>query len=493
MYRYILLISSLLILFSGCEKTKESDEMPAENDEIERIKEIPEYFNYDENDKSFKIQCIEDIENLKNYSRDELEKYIENITITFRYEDNNLPNDLKYIERFPNIKILNIYLGEKNIDNFESLLFLKNIEELYIYHTENIDILTISRLKTLKSLSLYECDELKDISPIGNLNNLEKLNINKCNTPEDINSIFNLTNLKELYLNLEKMPDLAQIKKLTNLEYFEAPVVINKNTLNSLSTLKRLKKIKIMYAGVKDVSPLYKIPGFEEIECMLDLHKAISNCYDYYHRETNPDAIETVKQLLEYGANPNERKQCELIYMDDSYTSFSFEGETTPLIQSRLPIVTELLIKYGARVNDQDKYGRTALMASAFFDEKNNDNLNMKVLLKNGADVNFKKNTGQTALYIAAMKGNIASVKILLNNGADINLRDNKGLSPLMAAKLFSVYPEIYEEMERILKKAGAKMNNADIKLVDKIENDEENYWGMGDVLNMRIYTPGDH
>jgi hypothetical protein len=505
----LIFILSLFVVFSGCENSKKGNETPRGNkeikeiEEIEKIREIPDYDNYNKENKSFEIRSIRNIEALNNFSQEEIEKYIERITITFWYRENNLPNDFNYIERFPNIKGLIIYSCYEDIDNYESLLSLKKIEEMEIKYVKNFDIPTIAKLKTLKSLSLYECDELKDISALGNLNNLEKLEIKDCDNIENINPIFDITSLKELRLYFKKMPNLTQIKKLTNLEYFEASVVIDKNLLDSLTNLKRLKKIKIMYAGVKDVSPLFKIPGFMEIECMLDLHEAISNCYDYhrgeteYQKESNSnDAVETVKRLLENGANPNERKQGHLLYLNDSYSSFELEGEITPLTQSRVPGVTELLIKYGARVNDQDKYGRTALMVSAFFDDKDDDNLNMKVLLKNGADVNFRKNTGQTALYLAAMNNNIASVKILLNNGADINLRDNQGVSPLMAAKIF-IYSEDYEEMEKVLKKAGAKMNDADIKTVNKIIDDGGNYGEiyrrMGEILSMEVNIPGDH
>jgi len=503
----LIIILFLFILFFGCKNDKKTNEIPAENNEIffenneipaekekiNEIIEIPYYKKYEISSKRFNINRLEDIEYINNFSQEEIKKYIEEISINdwSGENNNNLQEYLKYIEKFSNIKKLDIRLDNKNI-NLEPLLLLKNIEELNIVAAEKIDISTISKLKTLKSLTLYECDEIKDISAIGNLKNLEILKITYCDNIKNINSIFDLSRLKKLYLNIEKMPDFTQINKLTNLEYFEAPVIIDENIINSLSKLKRIKKIKIKYAGVKDVSPLYKIPGFEEIESTLDLHKAISNCYDSYHGVTDPDAIETVKLLLEYGANPNERKQGESIYLDDSFTSFSLETEITPLMQSRLPAVTEMLIKYGARVNDQDKYGRTSLMISAFFDEKNNDNLNMKVLLKNGADVNFKKNTGQTALYLAAINNNIASVKILLNNGADINLRDNKGLSPLMAAKIF-IYHENINKMEQIFKNAGVKMNDADIRLVNKIKEDRGYYDEMAEVLSMEINLPGDH
>lgn len=214
----------------------------------------------------------------------------------------------------------------------------------------------------------------------------------------------------------------------------------------------------------------------------------LSGCKNSKESNETPEEDLNIKNsnLLNYDeyrasqADPNERIKSGPLKRGDATNPYFLYGEITPLMQSREPEITELLIKYGARVNEQDIYGRTALMISACFDGYNEeDNLNARILIKNGADMNIKDNRGQTALYIAIISGNDASLKLLVDNGADVNLRDNRGLSPLMAVNIIFLGRwryglEILEEITKILVKAGAVMNDDDKQRIERIIDKEE-------------------
>ena len=89
------------------------------------------------------------------------------------------------------------------------------------------------------------------------------------------------------------------------------------------------------------------------------------------------------------------------------------------------------LIKKGADVNAQYKYGETALMTAAY-----NGEIDMaKCLFENGADVNASSKYGKTALMIAATWGQIEVVKYLAKCGADLEAEDKDGKTALDMAE----------------------------------------------------------
>jgi ankyrin repeat protein len=497
----ILIILPLFVLFSGCKNSKESNETPDKDWNIKNSK-LFDYHWYNPSKKEYVIKYSEDLAFLDDLSQEEIEEYIENLLC---FIDITEPN---FFERFSHIKSLTYIMGRldnlepltylhnierlsisgENIVNISPLADIKNLEELSITNCNGItDISPIINLKNLKSLYLYDCNGIKDISSIGNLKDLDKLVIINCNNIKDVNFIFDLSNLKTLYLNLENMPDLTQLKKLENLEYFGSKAALDRELLDILLNLKHLQKVTAHYAAVKDDRLLFKLPDFTEIDYLWDMDKEIYN-EEIYNRET-------VKKRLDAGEDPNERRNSGALTRSDAINPYFLYGEITPLMWSRKPETTELLIKYGARVNDQDEYGRTALMISACFDGYNEkDNLNARILMKNGADLNIKNNRGQTALYIAIISENDASIKLLVDNGADVNLRDNRGVSPLMAAKIIhskisGVESEIPEELEKILVKAGAVMNDDDRQKAFRLKERRYEDFTMKEILYM---TGGD-
>ena len=99
-----------------------------------------------------------------------------------------------------------------------------------------------------------------------------------------------------------------------------------------------------------------------------------------------------------------------------------YDASRTALLQAvmngHIPIV-QLLISYGADVNDHDEQGFTPLHECA----NNGDPEMTQFLLDNGARLDVRDDRGMTPLQLAAANGNAKVVELLLERGADINAR----------------------------------------------------------------------
>ena len=88
-------------------------------------------------------------------------------------------------------------------------------------------------------------------------------------------------------------------------------------------------------------------------------------------------------------------------------------------------------VRDGARVDEVDENGRTALMLAAF----NGHAEVVRFLLEQGAQLDVVDGAGRTALMYAASGPNASTVKLLLEKGAGVNLKDSdEGFTPLMFA-----------------------------------------------------------
>jgi ankyrin repeat protein len=105
--------------------------------------------------------------------------------------------------------------------------------------------------------------------------------------------------------------------------------------------------------------------------------------------------------------------------------------------------IAQRLLKAGANVNEEGKYGGALHQAV----ENNHEKL-VKLLLEAGADVN-KVGNGQTPLHIAALKGNSEILKLLLDAGADVSKVNFLGDTPLSVAR----YPRIAKLIESYAKR----------------------------------------
>ncbi len=92
----------------------------------------------------------------------------------------------------------------------------------------------------------------------------------------------------------------------------------------------------------------------------------------------------------------------------------------------------EHLLRRGARVEDTDDQGRTALHVAA----SNNHLRVVAVLLGAGADVNAQASRGgETPLHLAAERGHLAVCECLVFNKAQLAVKDEAGQTPLELAE----------------------------------------------------------
>ena len=140
-------------------------------------------------------------------------------------------------------------------------------------------------------------------------------------------------------------------------------------------------------------------------------------------------SVARVTELLRQGANPNAAT-----VIASNRREKEFRG--TPLMAAAAEGLTDIvtvLLSYGARVNDADPRGWTALLYAA---EQGYETI-CRLLLDSSADPNVRTAQSGTALMVAALKGHAGIVKLLLERDADASVRDSSGKSALDLARKY--------------------------------------------------------
>jgi ankyrin repeat protein len=151
--------------------------------------------------------------------------------------------------------------------------------------------------------------------------------------------------------------------------------------------------------------------------------------------------LEIARYLLEHGAHPNPSR----------------EDECAPLVvasQWANPDMIELLVQFGARLDQRDFYKKSALDAAYASGRSEN----MKALVNLGADTNAVGAWGRPLLLqILSEPPAIGVLDAVLRSKARIGVTDSKGVTPLMMASR-----EAWAGVAKKLIDAGADPNRQD-------------------------------
>jgi ankyrin repeat protein len=143
-------------------------------------------------------------------------------------------------------------------------------------------------------------------------------------------------------------------------------------------------------------------------ETPLHAAAATSNFYD---------APKTIKELLEHGANIDEKNVYGYTPLKVAISANDIEAIKT-------------LITWGANVDEKDNNENSILHSTPAL-------LNpeiVKILVENGANPNAKNNFGSTPLHSATSLLAVETVEILLKNKAEVNAEDKAFRTPLMCS-----------------------------------------------------------
>lgn len=169
--------------------------------------------------------------------------------------------------------------------------------------------------------------------------------------------------------------------------------------------------------------------------------------------------------IAEAIAKGDIKKVKEMLEKDPSLASgiVNYSGEFYGYTLLRLTArynnkeMAELLIKYGAPVNEINNSYTTSLHTAAEYNSKDVAEL----LIKNGADVNAQGDISQTPLHTAAYHNSKEVAELLIKNGANLNAGDyfcgchSSGNSPLH----YAVWGNSIDVAELLID-SGADINN---------------------------------
>ncbi|HZU29403.1 MAG TPA: ankyrin repeat domain-containing protein [Bryobacteraceae bacterium] len=160
--------------------------------------------------------------------------------------------------------------------------------------------------------------------------------------------------------------------------------------------------------------------------------------------------LDDARKLLAGGADVNDSNE-------DGTTALMQAAEGSAYMPDNTPAV-RLLLDHGARVDAQDKRGRTALYRATAEGKEGA----MRLLLAHKADPNHKANDGSTPLLEAITFGKPAAANLLLDNHAAVDTADAQGNTPLIVAAEGTAYMPNNAPLVKLLLDRGARVDAQD-------------------------------
>ena len=148
----------------------------------------------------------------------------------------------------------------------------------------------------------------------------------------------------------------------------------------------------------------------------------------------SPSDPDDVAFLLELGADPNAKTDKGLTPLMMAAGRSAYQESEQQTVMKQIA----LLISGGARVNDKDNSGATALIRAV----EDGPIVAIRALVEAGADVNVQTATGYSALLVAlGANHRDGRIEYLIEHGADVKAHDKEGQTALMLA-IGSGYPK---------------------------------------------------
>lgn len=187
----------------------------------------------------------------------------------------------------------------------------------------------------------------------------------------------------------------------------------------------------------------------------IKYNRMIKNSEIFHKCFINPSLYNAKRGILEKTVQIT--KNSEIFHQYFGNPSLHYAAQYSRTLYSEK--IVQILVDNGADLNEQDNYGKTALMLAAENSNHTSTEETVKILInvknpKTGfplADLNIQDKKGNTALMLAAKNSNHTStgetVKILINANnpktgfllADLNIQNEKGYTALMLAAKNSI------------------------------------------------------
>ncbi|KAF1440284.1 Ankyrin repeat and SOCS box protein 3, partial [Spheniscus demersus] len=156
------------------------------------------------------------------------------------------------------------------------------------------------------------------------------------------------------------------------------------------------------------------------------------------HLSARHGSLESVRVLLEAGADPNE--------VTTEATTALFLA-----VENGRADVVKFLLQHGANVKGPHSWSGWNSLHQASFQGCTEI---MKILLEKGASKECKDDFGITPLFVAAQYGKLESLRLLVSHGADVNCQAKDRATPLLIAA-----QEGHAECVELLLSKGADPN----------------------------------
>jgi ankyrin repeat protein len=158
-------------------------------------------------------------------------------------------------------------------------------------------------------------------------------------------------------------------------------------------------------------------------------------------RGLNHNALHDLEFMLELGADPNQRGKGGVTPLMELTRVTMLDARSRDSVRERV----QLLLRYGARVDEQDDAGNTALLHAL----DGTDFTLAQWLIEAGANVHLANEDGTTPLLAAVQPRSEERVRYLLERGAQAANRDKLGTTALMLAARFADVPLVKLLLER--------------------------------------------